>query len=144
MFSTNCCLFETRRTQSPPCTFWVYKRGLYASSNMLIPLFRMLFNCRMSFEDFCKHFTNITGCRLVNTSVFSFHKTWHEGAHKNQWIVGQNAGGCINSKQTFLTNPQVSYTLFEICNHWHTSWCKFRKDCRTFSCILVNVLYFLY
>ncbi|XP_065055645.1 calpain-5-like isoform X2 [Rhopilema esculentum] len=65
----------------------------------------------MLFEDFCRHFTNITGCRLVNTSVFSFHKTWHEGSHKTKWVEGQNAGGCINNKQTFLTNPQFRFDI---------------------------------
>lgn len=65
----------------------------------------------MSFEDFCRNFTNITGCRLVNTSFLSVHKTWHEGSHRNQWISGKNAGGCINNKQSFLTNPQYRFDI---------------------------------
>eukprot|EP00794_Sanderia_malayensis_P011154 gene11154-12326_t len=65
----------------------------------------------MSFEDFCRHFSKITGCRLVNTSLLSLHKTWNEGAHKFRWVPNQNAGGCINNKQSFLTNPQYRFDI---------------------------------
>uniref|UniRef100_A0A8B9ZSE5 Calpain catalytic domain-containing protein n=1 Tax=Anas zonorhyncha TaxID=75864 RepID=A0A8B9ZSE5_9AVES len=32
----------------------------------------------MTFEDFCKYFTDIIKCRLINTSYLSIHKTWEE------------------------------------------------------------------
>ena len=64
----------------------------------------------MSFEDFFKHFTTVTLCMLVNTSIFTFHKTYNEGALKGRW-EGRTAGGCVNYKDTFLHNPQVSWDL---------------------------------
>ncbi|XP_065645117.1 calpain-5 isoform X2 [Hydra vulgaris] len=64
----------------------------------------------MSFDDFCKHFTNITICMLVNTSVISFNKTYHEGSLKSKW-EGNSAGGCVNNKETFLRNPQFRFDM---------------------------------
>lgn len=64
----------------------------------------------MSWDDFCKHFTTVTICVLVNTSVFTFRKTYNEGAMKGKW-EGSNAGGCINSKETFLNNPQFRFDM---------------------------------
>jgi len=64
----------------------------------------------MSFEDFCKHFTTVTICMLVNTSLFTIHKTYHEGAQKQRWD-GRTAGGCINNKETFLHNPQFRFDM---------------------------------
>ena len=65
----------------------------------------------MSFDDFCKHFTTVTICMLVNTSVISFNKTYNEGSLKSKW-EGKSAGGCVNNAETFLHNPQVSLLLF--------------------------------
>ena len=42
----------------------------------------------MTFKDFCNHFTSLTICVLVNTSFFTLHKTYHEGAIKGKWIEG--------------------------------------------------------
>ncbi|XP_057301622.1 calpain-5-like [Hydractinia symbiolongicarpus] len=64
----------------------------------------------MSFEDFCRHFTTVTICMLVNTSVFTIHKTYNEGALKGVW-EGRSAGGCVNNKDTFLHNPQFKFDM---------------------------------
>ena len=64
----------------------------------------------MSWEDFCRHFTTITICVLVNTSVFTIHKTYNEGAFKSKW-EGSTAGGCVNNKETFLDNPQFKFDM---------------------------------
>ncbi|XP_034034423.1 calpain-5-like [Thalassophryne amazonica] len=70
----------------------------------------------MSFTDWCKFFTNADVCRLINTSVFTTHKTWHEVVHFGSWTKNaepllNRCGGCPNNKQTFLQNPQY---LFDI------------------------------
>lgn len=67
----------------------------------------------MPFENFCTYFTDLSICRLVNTSWFSFNKTWNEAFFNGKWIAGSKgtetdrAGGCYNNKDTFLQNPQV-------------------------------------
>lgn len=70
--------------------------------------------CRMSFEDWCKNFTDADVGRLINTSVLSIHKTWDEVVHFGTWSkhsdpLQNRCGGCMNHKQTFLQNPQVLY-----------------------------------
>ena len=84
----------------------------------------------MSFEDFCKHFTTVTLCMLVNTSIFTLHKTYNEGALKGRW-EGRTAGGCVNYKDTFLHNPQVSWDV-EIFKY------SLRKRKRTWSSFSTN------
>ncbi|KAM9789047.1 calpain-5-like [Neosynchiropus ocellatus] len=70
----------------------------------------------MSFADWCKYFTDADVCRLINTSVISVHKTWHEVVHFGSWTkqaepLLNRCGGCSNHKQTFLQNPQY---LFDV------------------------------
>ncbi|CAG00593.1 unnamed protein product, partial [Tetraodon nigroviridis] len=66
----------------------------------------------MSFTDWCKFFTEADVCRLINTSMISVHKTWHEVVHFGSWTKNaepllNRCGGCANHRQTFLQNPQV-------------------------------------
>ncbi|XP_037605136.1 calpain-5-like [Sebastes umbrosus] len=70
----------------------------------------------MSFTDWCKFFTEADACRLINTSVFSVHKQWHEVVHYGSWTKNaepllNRCGGCANHKPTFLQNPQF---LFDV------------------------------
>lgn len=70
----------------------------------------------MFFTDWCKYFTDADVCRLINTSVISIHKTWHEAVHFGSWTKNaepllNRCGGCANHRQTFLQNPQVPQTL---------------------------------
>uniref|UniRef100_T1IN91 Calpain catalytic domain-containing protein n=1 Tax=Strigamia maritima TaxID=126957 RepID=T1IN91_STRMM len=70
------------------------------------------FSDGMTFDDFCTHFTDLSICHLINTSWFSFTKTWCEGISKGIWVQGapgsnlDRAGGCVNNKDSFLRNPQ--------------------------------------
>lgn len=63
----------------------------------------------MSFEDFCRYFTSIDICHMINTSFFSTSKTWKEDIVEGEW-KRNHCGGCGNNK-TFLENPQY---MFEI------------------------------
>ncbi|XP_057676501.1 calpain-5-like [Corythoichthys intestinalis] len=70
----------------------------------------------MSFTDWCKHFTDADVCRLINTSVISIHKTWHEVVHFGSWTkqaepLLNRCGGCANHKSTFLQNPQYIFDV---------------------------------
>ncbi|XP_078736373.1 calpain-5-like [Lampetra fluviatilis] len=71
----------------------------------------------MTFEDWCKYFTDVVVCRIINTSYFTLHKTWEEVMLKSAWVTDENplknrAGGCINNRSTALQNPQF---VFDVC-----------------------------
>lgn len=66
-------------------------------------------SCRMSFEDFCRYFTSIDICHMINTSFFSTSKTWKEDIVEGEW-KRNHCGGCANNK-TFLENPQVRMSM---------------------------------
>jgi len=73
----------------------------------------------MNFDDFVHHFVNVSYCRVVNTSLLSLSKTWHEGLAHSAWKKPELAGGCLNNKDTFLKNPQVGFMYFnEILVRW--------------------------
>ena len=59
----------------------------------------------MEFSDWLEWFTDCSVCRIVNTSVLSLRKTWHDASFHGKW-QGRSAGGSVN-QDTFLNNPQV-------------------------------------
>lgn len=68
----------------------------------------------MSFTDWCKSFTDADVCRIINTSLISVHKSWHEAIVFGSWTKNADpllnrCGGCANHKQTFLQNPQYLF-----------------------------------
>nr|XP_033806506.1 calpain-5 [Geotrypetes seraphini] len=70
----------------------------------------------MNFEDFCKYYTDIIMCRLINTSYLSVHKTWEESVLRGSWTRHEDpfrnrSGGCVNNKNTFLQNPQYVFDV---------------------------------
>ncbi|XP_038642930.1 calpain-5-like [Scyliorhinus canicula] len=70
----------------------------------------------MNFEDFSTYFTDLVVCRQINTSLFSFHKTWAEATRFSEWIVcayplQNRSGGCLNYRDTFLQNPQFVFNV---------------------------------
>ncbi|XP_012691698.1 calpain-5a [Clupea harengus] len=73
----------------------------------------------MNFEDFCKYFTDLILCRLINTSYLSIHKTWEEAVVHGSWsphadLRRSRSGGCINHKATYLQNPQYVFDVTKI------------------------------
>ncbi|NXC52010.1 CAN5 protein, partial [Aleadryas rufinucha] len=70
----------------------------------------------MTFEDWCKNFTDVDICRTVNTSYFSLHKTWEKEMMCGAWAkhpepLLNRSGGCFDNRETFLQNPQY---LFDV------------------------------
>ncbi|KAM7043443.1 calpain-6 isoform 1-T5 [Acridotheres tristis] len=70
----------------------------------------------MTFEDWCKNFTDVDICRTVNTSFFSLHKTWEKKIMYGAWAqhpepLLNRSGGCFDNRETFLQNPQY---LFDV------------------------------
>ncbi|XP_048371084.1 calpain-6 isoform X1 [Sphaerodactylus townsendi] len=73
----------------------------------------------MMFEDWCKNFTDVDICRLVNTSFFSIHKTWKKGTMYGAWRKNPDpllnrSGGCFNNRATFLQNPQYIFDIKKV------------------------------
>ncbi|XP_014664553.1 PREDICTED: calpain-5-like isoform X2 [Priapulus caudatus] len=64
----------------------------------------------MTMEDFCKNFTDVSICRLINTQYLSLHKKWFEAMRFGSW-TGNLMGGCINNRSTFLQNPQFKFEI---------------------------------
>ncbi|XP_077164241.1 calpain-6 [Paroedura picta] len=70
----------------------------------------------MTFEDWCKNFTDVDICRLLNTSFFSIHKTWEKRIMCGAWKKNldpllNRSGGCLNNRATFLQNPQYIFDV---------------------------------
>ncbi|XP_078056899.1 calpain-5 [Mustelus asterias] len=70
----------------------------------------------MNFEDFSAYFTDLVVCRQINTSFFSFHKTWVEATRFGEWLLCSSplqnrSGGCVNNRDTFLQNPQFVFSI---------------------------------
>ncbi|ESO86333.1 hypothetical protein LOTGIDRAFT_129270 [Lottia gigantea] len=59
----------------------------------------------MSFDDFCRYFTTIDVCHIVNTSVFTVKKSYYKYVLTGEWRRPHLAGGCGNHN-SFLKNPQ--------------------------------------
>lgn len=65
----------------------------------------------MAFEDFCRYYTDIDICHIMNTSLFSIKKKWKEYIGKGEWTSPSRCGGCGNYSDSFLHNPQVRFNL---------------------------------
>lgn len=66
----------------------------------------------MAFDDFCQHFSTVSICRLIYTSLVGSilsggAKSWSEGVFKGAWSRPDKAGGCVNNRESFFSNPQV-------------------------------------
>uniref|UniRef100_A0A6Q2Y9B2 Uncharacterized protein n=1 Tax=Esox lucius TaxID=8010 RepID=A0A6Q2Y9B2_ESOLU len=64
----------------------------------------------MEFGDFCRHFTDMVVCRLVERTLLKEDGQLN-GGWERQTDKRSRCGGCINNKGTFLHNPQF---MFEV------------------------------
>jgi len=65
----------------------------------------------MPWDDFVIQFTDVSINHLINTSLFSFSKTWKEYVSVSAWSKPDRAGGCLNHPTTFLDNPQYRFDI---------------------------------
>uniref|UniRef100_A0A8D3A6C0 Si:dkey-19b23.13 n=1 Tax=Scophthalmus maximus TaxID=52904 RepID=A0A8D3A6C0_SCOMX len=66
----------------------------------------------MDFEDFCRYFTDVVVCRLVERALLWPSSHWREVRRwEAQADKRSRCGGCINHRETFLHNPQF---MFEV------------------------------
>ncbi|XP_044022793.1 calpain-1 catalytic subunit-like [Siniperca chuatsi] len=61
----------------------------------------------MTMEDFCKFYTDLDICSLC-PDFFEENSSrhWKTSFYEGRWVAGTTAGGCMNNKDTFWTNPQ--------------------------------------
>lgn len=61
----------------------------------------------MAFEDFCKFYTDLDICGLKPDFIDGKSSgQWKTSVYEGRWVAGTTAGGCINNRDTFWTNPQ--------------------------------------
>jgi len=65
----------------------------------------------MPWDDFVIQFTDLSINHIINTSLFSFSKTWKEYVSLSAWTRPDRAGGCLNHPTTFLNNPQYRFDI---------------------------------
>ncbi|XP_042244669.1 calpain-3-like [Thunnus maccoyii] len=61
----------------------------------------------MPLEDFCKFYTDLDICCPSPSFLDgSSSSHWRTSMYEGRWVAGTTAGGCINNKASFWTNPQ--------------------------------------
>uniref|UniRef100_A0A8C8DL49 Zgc:136872 n=1 Tax=Oryzias sinensis TaxID=183150 RepID=A0A8C8DL49_9TELE len=60
----------------------------------------------MTLEDFCKLYSDLDICGMNPNFLDETSCQWKTSVHEGRWVPGTTAGGCMNNKDTFWTNPQ--------------------------------------
>ncbi|KAG7226312.1 hypothetical protein INR49_003064 [Caranx melampygus] len=66
----------------------------------------------MTLQDFCKYYSDLDICALCPDFLdgsSSCH--WKTSYYEGRWVAGITAGGCMNNRGTFWTNPQYRVTV---------------------------------
>ncbi|XP_070835304.1 calpain-1 catalytic subunit-like [Chaetodon trifascialis] len=66
----------------------------------------------MTLQDFCKFYSDLDICCLCPDFLdgnSSCH--WKTSFYEGRWVAGTTAGGCMNNRESFWTNPQYRVTL---------------------------------
>uniref|UniRef100_A0A672J9N0 Calpain catalytic domain-containing protein n=1 Tax=Salarias fasciatus TaxID=181472 RepID=A0A672J9N0_SALFA len=62
---------------------------------------------RMTIEDFCRHYADLDICGLNPDFLDgSPSSKWNSSMFEGRWVAGTTAGGCMNHRGSFWTNPQ--------------------------------------
>lgn len=61
----------------------------------------------MTMEDFCRCYSDLDICGLSPDFLDgSSPSSWQTCMHEGRWVAGTTAGGCMNNRDSFWTNPQ--------------------------------------
>ncbi|XP_071327401.1 calpain-1 catalytic subunit-like [Trachinotus anak] len=61
----------------------------------------------MTMEDFCKFYTDLDICCMSPDFLDgNSSSNWKTYTYEGRWVAGTTAGGCMNHKDSFWTNPQ--------------------------------------
>uniref|UniRef100_A0A3B3VCJ3 Calpain catalytic domain-containing protein n=1 Tax=Poecilia latipinna TaxID=48699 RepID=A0A3B3VCJ3_9TELE len=67
----------------------------------------------MSLEDCCRYYNNIEICGMRPDFLDEDPAChWKTSTYENRWVAGTTAGGYINHKETFWTNPQYRIKVY--------------------------------
>ncbi|XP_036398722.1 calpain-1 catalytic subunit-like [Megalops cyprinoides] len=69
----------------------------------------------MSMEDYCQNYESMDICCLCPDFLdgsSSCH--WASSFHEGRWVAGTTAGGCMNYRDSFWTNPQYRINLHKM------------------------------
>ncbi|KAM9726669.1 calpain-8 [Menidia menidia] len=69
----------------------------------------------MSYSDFMHHFSKLEICNLSPDTLGSDEVGhWNHHQFEGMWRVGSTAGGCLNNRATFTSNPQFVVRLEDV------------------------------
>uniref|UniRef100_A0A3B4ULQ0 Calpain-1 catalytic subunit-like n=1 Tax=Seriola dumerili TaxID=41447 RepID=A0A3B4ULQ0_SERDU len=61
----------------------------------------------MTMEDFCKFYTDLDICCTSPDFLDGNSSSrWNTSTYEGRWVAGTTAGGCMNNRDSFWTNPQ--------------------------------------
>ncbi|XP_041669174.1 calpain-1 catalytic subunit-like [Cheilinus undulatus] len=61
----------------------------------------------MTLEDFCRFYTDLDICSLYPDFLDGTPAShWKSSLYEGRWVAGTTAGGCLNNRDSFWTNPQ--------------------------------------
>lgn len=73
----------------------------------------------MPLDDFCKFYSDMDICCLCPDFLDGSSAChWKKSSYEGRWVAGTTAGGCLNNRDSFWTNPQYRVKidqLFEKC-----------------------------
>ncbi|KAM9341660.1 calpain-1 catalytic subunit-like [Symphorus nematophorus] len=66
----------------------------------------------MEMEDFCKFYADLNICCLSPDFLDGDSSShWKASTHEGRWVAGTTAGGCMNNRDSFWTNPQYQIKI---------------------------------
>uniref|UniRef100_A0A671WLP8 Calpain-1 catalytic subunit-like n=1 Tax=Sparus aurata TaxID=8175 RepID=A0A671WLP8_SPAAU len=66
----------------------------------------------MTLEDFCRNYSDMDICCLCPDFLDgSSSCQWKTTMYEGRWVAGTTAGGCMNNRDSFWTNPQFRVTI---------------------------------
>ncbi|KAM6969006.1 calpain-1 catalytic subunit-like [Tautogolabrus adspersus] len=61
----------------------------------------------MTLKDFCEFYSDLDICSLCPDFLDGNHSChWKSSVYEGRWVAGTTAGGCMNNRDSFWTNPQ--------------------------------------
>ncbi|GLD56262.1 calpain-2 catalytic subunit-like protein [Lates japonicus] len=60
----------------------------------------------MTLQDFCEFYTDLDICSLCPDFLDGNSCRWKSSMYEGRWVAGTTAGGCMNNRDSFWTNPQ--------------------------------------
>ncbi|KAG7226311.1 hypothetical protein INR49_003063 [Caranx melampygus] len=69
----------------------------------------------MTVQDFCKFYEDLDICCTTPDFLDQNSAKWNTSTYEGRWVAGTTAGGCMNNRESYWTNPQ--YRIKIECQH---------------------------